>query len=117
VDLIAWQEAVRLAAAIIVEVPRLRGPGHHGAADQMIRAAESIPANISEGHGRGLGRDCVRFLRTARASAAELESHLHLASSSGRIPADRATRLIDHVRRVRYLIQRLLQSLERRHQG
>lgn len=114
VDLVAWQEAMRLAAAVIAEARRLRGPGRRGAADQMLRAADSIPANIAEGHGRGPGRDCTRFLRTARASAAELESHLRLAQLADRIAPDRAEALIDHARRTRYLVQRLLLAVEAR---
>jgi len=114
VDLVAWRESVELAAAVIAEMRHVRGPSRAPAADQMIRAAESIPANIAEGHGRGLGRDCVRFLRIARASAAELESHLHVALAARRLPAGRTTALIDHSRRVRHLVHRLLTAIEAR---
>jgi four helix bundle protein len=114
IDLIAWQDATRLAAVVIEVASRLRGPGCRDTASQMLRSAESIPAYIAEGHGRGLGRDCIRFLRTARASAAELESHLRVARLSHRLDEGRATSLIDHVRRTRFLIQRLLRSLESR---
>jgi four helix bundle protein len=110
VDLIVWQESVRLAAAVIGAVRALRGPGSRGAADQMVRAAESVPANIAEGFGRGPGRDDLRFLRTARASAAELESHLRLAAAARRIDPVRAAGLVDHARRVRFLVQRLIES-------
>jgi four helix bundle protein len=56
-DLVAWQEAVGLAADVAGLVRRLAGPGAFEAASQMRRAAESVPANIAEGYGRGLGRD------------------------------------------------------------
>jgi four helix bundle protein len=114
VDLVAWRESVDLAVAVVAEMQHVRGPSGGAAADQMIRAAESIPANIAEGYGRGPGKDCARFLRTARASAAELESHLHVARRAQRLPADSTAALIGHTRRVRYLVHRLLTAIEAR---
>jgi four helix bundle protein len=80
----------------------------------MIRAAESIPANIAEGYGRGVTGDCARFLTVARASAAELESHLRIAVVTGRLSSDRAQSLIAQAREVRYLVHRLLISVRLR---
>ena len=40
-------------------------------AQQLIRSAGSISANIEEGSGRGFGRDRLRFLRIALGSARE----------------------------------------------
>jgi len=40
-------------------------------ADQLIRSAGSISANIEEGFGRGYGRDYARFLSIALGSARE----------------------------------------------
>jgi hypothetical protein len=70
-DLVAWQEAVGLAADVAGIVRRLEGPGALDVASQMRRAAESVPSNIAEGYGRGRGRDFARFCRIAAASAAE----------------------------------------------
>jgi len=116
-DLVVWREAAALGAEVIEHCRRLRGPGAAGASDQMVRAAESIHANIAEGVGRGVTKDCVRFLRTARASATELESHLRVAMLAGRLSSNVANRLIDHVRRVRYLLDRFLRSVEARYRG
>ena len=40
-------------------------------ADQLIRSAGSIAANIEEGYGRGFGKDYARFLRFSLGSARE----------------------------------------------
>ena|SRR3990172_7646874 len=114
VDLIVWREAAGLAAAAIRASGKMRGPGCLAAADQVRRAAESIPSNIAEGYGRGLGADCLRFLRIARGSCDELESHLRVACGAGRLPPDVAELLVAHVIRVRYLIGRFAASVERR---
>src|SRR5512143_1128381 len=76
VELRAWREAASLAADVIRLAAGLRGPGARALADQLVRSAESVPANIAEGYGRGLGNDGVRFFVIARGSGAELESHL-----------------------------------------
>jgi four helix bundle protein len=68
--------------------------------------------NIAEGYGRGFGRDGSRFLRIARGSAAELESHLWIARGTGRIPAKTVDDLTRRVRRVRALIQGLSRYFE-----
>lgn len=114
VDLIVWREAASLTADVIRLCGRLRGPASASAADQMIRAAESIPANIAEGYGRGVNKDCVRFLKVARASASELESHLRVASAANRLTTDTAHALITHTCRVRYLLNRFIVSVEAR---
>ncbi|MCK5561186.1 MAG: four helix bundle protein, partial [Thermoplasmata archaeon] len=40
-------------------------------AKQLVRSAGSIPANIEEGYGRGLGKEFAYFLRISRGSARE----------------------------------------------
>ena len=113
-DLIVWKEAASLATNVLEAAQNIRGPAAASVADQLIRAANSIHANIAEGYGRGLTADAVRFLRFAKASADELESHLRVAALGKRIPQDVADKLIDQVRRVGYLIYRFSQSVERR---
>ena len=107
VDLIAWQQAVALAQDAFAAARVMRGPGSVGAADHLRRAAESIPANIAEGYGRGIGRDFARFLSIASASAAEVESHLRLAVAVARLPESRAEPVVARARRVRALVRGL----------
>jgi len=113
-DLVAWREAAALAANVVDVLPQVRGLAAPSTVSQLSRAAESIPANIAEGHGRGVGRDCLRFLRIALSSANELESHLRVAQMSGRLPAKAVAPLLDQCIRVRYLIVRFAKSIERR---
>jgi len=69
-------------------------------ADQAIRAAASVPANLAEGHGRR-GRDRMHHWRIAYASAKEVDTHLRLlvhASAIDAAEADKALGLFDEIR-------------------
>ena len=65
VDLLAWQEGVALVRDVVRVAPCVRGAGAEEVVDQLLRAAESVPANVAEGYGRGPGKDFARFLRVA----------------------------------------------------
>jgi four helix bundle protein len=113
-DLVVWREASALAAAIHDNAASIKGHARSSAISQMVRAAESIPANLVEGIGRGVSRDCVRFLTIARSSAVELEHHLRQARLSGRMTPPVVDALISHNRRVRFLLRRFQDSVRRR---
>ena len=86
----------------------------HKAADQMMRAANSIAANIAEGYGRGVNRDGLRLLNIAHASADELENHLRVFAMNRPKVGPEIGELIGHTRRVGFLLRRFEQSVERR---
>jgi len=77
--LIAHDKALEAAGAAIRLVLKVPAP-LRPLADQVIRAASSVPANLAEGQGRS-GRDRQHFWRIAYASARELDSHLRLLAS------------------------------------
>ena len=60
-----------------------------GLKDQIQRAAVSIMANIAEGFERKGDKEFIYFLRIARGSCAEVQSHLYVALDVGLIDQDR----------------------------
>jgi len=48
--------------------------------DQIRRAALSVPANVAEGYALGTKPQLIRHLRIALGSAAELRTHVDVAS-------------------------------------
>ena len=113
-SLIVWREAAELAVRVESAAKQLTGPLARSSAEQMVRAADSIAANIAEGYGRGVTRDGLRFLTIAHASADELEGHLRLAGMKRRLPSTLAAELVSHTRRTGFLLYRFQQSVERR---
>jgi len=63
----------------------IKGGPAHVLRDQICRAALSVPANIAEGSAKSGDREFARFLKIARGSLAELESHLIIAVDIGAI--------------------------------
>ncbi len=97
--LAAHRLALEAAGAAIKLVMRLPAP-LKPIADQVIRAASSVPANLAEGHGRS-GRDRQHYWRIAYASAKEVDSHLRLLAATGavnRSAVQAALNRFDHVR-------------------
>jgi four helix bundle protein len=71
----AWQSSHELALAAFRLSQSLRA-GHRWLADQLVRSAVSVPANIAEGYNRGSLRQFLHFLTIARGSLAEVEYYV-----------------------------------------
>ena len=76
-------------------------------ADQLIRSASSVPANLAEGHGR-TGRARMNHYRIAYGSAKEVDVHLRILASAGAIDQSKADEAIEIFDRIRAMIWRLL---------
>jgi four helix bundle protein len=94
--LFVWSEAVEIAVDITSLARELTAQKHFAFADQIVRAALSVPSNIAEGQGRSTTRDRRHFFVQARASLYELETQLEIVSSAGL--ADVNPRLRDRIR-------------------
>ena len=105
-NLVAHEKALDAAGAVIKLVMRVP-PQLKSIADQTIRAASSVPANIAEGHGRS-GRDRLHFWRIAYASAKEVDSHLRLLTRAGAINHAKADEALATFDEVRAMVWRLL---------
>ena len=105
-NLIAHRKALKAAAMAMSQVVRVPAP-LKCLANQVIRSASSVPANLAEGHGR-TGRDRTHLWRIAYASAKEVDSHLRLLASAGAIDRARADDALESFDRVRAMIWRLL---------
>ena len=89
-------EAAGIAISVVMTVPsKLKS-----LADQVVRSASSVPANLAEGAGRS-GKDRAYHWRVAYGSAKEVDTHLQLligASAINTLQAEQALALFDEVR-------------------
>ena len=96
-------EAAGMAIKLVIRVPGQ----FKSIADQVIRSASSVPANLVEGNSR-IGRDRVHYFRIAYGSAKEVDCHLRLLIAAGVFDSAVASEAIDLFDRVRGATWRLL---------
>ncbi|MGH8071689.1 MAG: four helix bundle protein [Candidatus Entotheonellia bacterium] len=110
-DLIAWQKARELARVIYQVTRRGELARDFGLARQMQRAAVSIMANIAEGFERGGRGEFQQFLSTAKASCAEVRSHLYVALDAGYLDRTTFTDLLAKAEEVARIVGGLRSSV------
>jgi four helix bundle protein len=105
-NLIATRKAIEAAAEAISLVRRVPAP-LKSLADQVVRSAASVPANLAEGHGRS-GRDRAHHRRIAYASAGQVDCHLRLLCLSGAVHRGKAISTLQLFDEVRAMTWRLI---------
>jgi four helix bundle protein len=78
-NLRVWQEAMALTAQVYRTTAEFPKTETYGLAQQMRRAAVSVPSNIAEGKGHRSNKEFVHFLFHARGSLWELQTQVLLA--------------------------------------
>jgi len=78
---------------------------------QIVRAADSVGANIAEGYGRASPADHQRFIRTARGSLYETRHFLRRADRRGLLTREQKLRLQDLLKNLLPALNGYLRSL------
>jgi len=78
-----WQKSMALVADIYRMTQAFPRDEIYGLTSQLRRAVISVPANTAEGWARNMTREYLQFLRIARGSLLESETHLLIANSLG----------------------------------
>ena len=86
--LLVWQKS-RILVREIYELTRGFANRDLPLADQMRRAAISVPSNLAEGNGRASPRDALQFFYVARGSLSELQTQIILAMDLGYISSEK----------------------------
>ena len=88
-DLKVWQQGMDLAGAAYQLTAAMPAAEVYGLTSQIRRSAALVPANIAEGYGRGSTGSYIHFLKTARGSLLEFETHVLLAEKIGMLGIER----------------------------
>ena len=109
-----WVRAKDFSLVIYKEVvPNLPADEKWNLTQQLKRAAQSIPANIAEGHGRYHFLDNVRFCYIARGSLVEVQSHLALAHDLGYLSDEIYKRMTVHTESIGKQLNNYIAYLKR----
>lgn len=79
-----WQKAMDFAVKICRDLlPVFPAEEKYALISQLRRSAQSIPANIAEGHGRYYFQEAIHFCYIASGSLEETRNHLIFAREMG----------------------------------
>ncbi len=113
-NLRVFQMAERLADEVWEVVKPWDGFAKRTVGQQIVRAADSVGANIAEGAGRGTYADNRRFVRIARGSLYETKFFLRRAYKRGLLSADQVAVLPPLIEELSPTLNAYLRSLTRR---
>ena len=112
-DLVAWQKAMDL----VVEVYKISDcfPRReiYSLADQVRRAAVSVPSNIAEGQAHFNRGEFLHFLRHASGSLAEIETQMLIAQRLDYVSEAQAKGMLEHVHEVGRILSGLIASINK----
>ena len=100
-----------LAWEIVKTLPRQE---FHPTGNQFIRSADSVSANIAEGHGRHTFKDKTHYFIIARASLSEAKNWLRIIASRYSVPEKTNTDLKKVMKEESYMINKYIKYLRSR---
>ena len=110
-DLLVWQKSVDLVDEVYGFTAQFPDFEKFGLANQLRRAAVSIPSNLAEGSVRGK-KDFARFIRMARGSLAEVETQCLIASRRKFISQQQYEMLETQTVQISKMLMGLLRSID-----
>jgi four helix bundle protein len=110
-DLAAWQKAMALVELVYVATGEFPKHEIYGLANQMRRAAVSVPSNIAEGQAHFSKRDFRHFLRASQGSLSELETQVLIAQRLKYIDQTSADTILSSINEVSRILSGLISSI------
>lgn len=110
-ELIVWQGAIKIAKAVYQLTGKFPKQETYALADQLRRAAVSVPSNIAEGQARKSPGDFRRFLHIALGSLAEVDTQLVLAKEFGYLSKEDIDLMDEKIQNLRKKLYALINTL------
>ncbi len=109
-----WKKAIELVTDIYEITKTFPKEEIYALTNQIRRAAISIPANIAEGWGRNMTKEYIQFLRIARGSLLELETHLIISVNLQYLNSQTLGILLQKTQEINKMLNSLVNSLSKR---
>ena len=113
-DLDVWQQAMKLAEVCYKETDAFPARETYGMANQIRRAAVSIPSNIAEGNSRRTRQAYLNHLSIALGSQSELETQVELSRRLNLFSEKSAQDILGLAEVVGRMLHSLIRSLEQK---
>ena len=110
-QLIAWQRAMDLVEDVYRVTRAFPKEELYGLTGQLRRAAVSVPSNVAEGQGRGIGKEFCHHLRISNGSRQELETQLLIAGRLDYVDRPTVDQLLVRSGEVGRLLSGLMKSV------
>ena len=112
-DLKVWQKSHAFSLRVAKCAERI-APRNPKLAKQLTEAADSVPACLAEGRGRGTDNDFARFVTMGIGSINEVENHLQRAYDGGLIPLAEYESLTADAIEIRKMLVGLRKALKKK---
>ena len=109
-EMIVWQKAMDLVEEIYRLTKLLPPEERFSLANQMCRAAVSVPSNIAEGDGRQTDKELKQFLHVAKGSLSELETQMIICQRINYLTEAQTEKAISLCDEVRRMLSKLIQA-------
>jgi four helix bundle protein len=110
-DLKVYKDAMEIAEVIYKRVMQFPGFDRYSLGKQLMESADSIAANISEGHGRYFFKENRNFCYYARGSLTETKTWLCKARTRNLIPENEFSKLIQDLNTLHYNLNMYIKSI------
>ena len=110
-DLEAWKQSMDLVDLVYRATKSFPPEELYGLANQMRRAAVSVPSNIAEGAARNGKKEFNQFLHISLGSVSELETQILISRRLGYLNEE--DMLLRQIERVRKLLVGLIRHLRK----
>ena len=110
-ELEVWKKAIELVVIVYDTVRKFPKEELYTLADQIKRAAISIPSNIAEGSSRNSTKEFIQFLYIALGSASELETQIIIAEKLDYVR--NGEHLLSYITVIKKMLNALISSLKR----
>lgn len=112
-EMTVWRKARELVRRVYAQTQSRAFAEDRVLAEQIRRAALAIMSNIAQGYERDDNKEFFRFLASAKGSAGEVQSHLHVAFDLGYVEQFEFDELRSLVLETSHLLGSLMKYLQR----